>query len=85
MLKPGILAVPGPDFKGRRTRTHDSVVSRISDIRRFGSPSVSQLEPNHMLAKSGEYAADSERFLYTVGANLLIAEWIGRIERLPEE
>ena len=38
-----------------------------------------------MLAKSGEYAADSERFLYTVGANLLIAEWIGRIERLPEE
>jgi len=49
----------------------------------FGSPSVSQLEPYHKLAKSGEYAAESERFLYTERANLLIAEWIGRIERLP--
>lgn len=57
--------------------------SQLNGILKFGSPSVSQLEPYHKLAKSGEYAAESNRFLYTVGANPLIAGWIGRIERLP--
>ena len=51
----------------------------------FGSPSVSQFEPYHKLAKSDEYVAESRYFRGAKGANLLIAEWIDGVERLPTQ